>query len=72
MLPMILKSKAPNSSATRLIGFMGGIGLGLYLALPVMAVCQLLSYILGRIYSKNYLGLIVFAAVSLSSLFILK
>ena len=72
MLPMILKSKAPNSSATRLIGFMGGIGLGLYLALSVMAVCQLLSYILGRIYSKNYLGLIVFAAVSLSSLFILK
>ena len=72
MLPMILKSKAPNSSATRLIGFMGGIGLGLYLALPVIAVCQLLSYILGRIYSKNYLGLIVFAAVSLSSLFILK
>ena len=72
MLPMILKSKAPNSSATRLIGFMGGIGGGLYLALPVMAVCQLLSYILGRIYSKNYLGLIVFAAVSLSSLFILK
>ena len=72
MLPMILKSKAPNSSATRRIGFMGGIGLGLYLALPVMAVCQLLSYILGRIYSKNYLGLIVFAAVSLSSLFILK
>ena len=72
MLPMILKSKAPNSSATRLIGFMGGIGVGLYLALPVMAVCQLLSYILGRIYSKNYLGLIVFAAVSLSSLFILK
>lgn len=73
MLPMILlKSKAPNSSSIRLIGFMGGIGLGLYLALPAMAVCQLLSYILGKIYSRNYLGLIVFAAISLSSFFVLR
>ena len=73
MLPMILfRSKAPNSSATRLIGFMGGIGLGLYLALPAIAVCQLLSYLLGKIYSRNFLGLIVFAAISLSSFFILR
>ncbi len=72
MLPMaLLKSKNNNANSVRLIGFMGGIGWGLYLALPAMSLCLLLSYMLEKVSSRNYLGSIVFVTISFSSLFIL-
>lgn len=72
MFPMaLLKCKNNNANSVRLIGFMGGIGWGLYLALPAMALCLLLSYMLEKVSSRNYLGAIVFVTIFFSSLFTL-